>query len=251
MRVNVLKRIVVAGGICAVALLGLSAPVNAQPGQEKQQKDTKQQNKGKPQRLAPQDQQRLIDQQKQRLTQYRDQLNQQQRVAQPLPAQLQQQKRTAQSKFQLQYTAQLHQQQVRVQSQANYNYGRDPHFYTAPTFRYSRGGQYYETTQSGVNLLRQAVNYGYDEGVRAGMADRADHWQSDYQNSFAYQDANYGYTGFYVDRDDYNTYFREGFRRGYEDGYNGRHQYGTYSGGKGSILGAVLGAVLTFEAIRR
>ena len=39
--------------------------------------------------------------------------------------------------------------------------------------------------------------------------------------------------GFYVDRDDYNYYFREGFRRGYEDGYNGRYQYGTYSGRQG------------------
>jgi hypothetical protein len=67
-------------------------------------------------------------------------------------------------------------------------------------------------------LLRQAVNYGYQEGFRAGEADRQDRWRSNYRDSYAYQDANYGYNGYYVDRGDYNYYFREGFRRGYEDG---------------------------------
>jgi hypothetical protein len=39
-------------------------------------------------------------------------------------------------------------------------------------------------------------------------------WHSNYQGSFAYQDANYGYTGYYVDQDEYNYYFRQGFRHG-------------------------------------
>jgi hypothetical protein len=64
------------------------------------------------------------------------------------------------------------------------------------------------------------------------------------------QDANYGYRGFYVDRDDYNAYFREGFRRGYEEGYYSRSRYGTYANGRGTILGAVLGVILHFESIR-
>ena len=139
---------------------------------------------------------------------------------------------------------------MRIQSQGRYNYGRDPYFYTPPSYRYSRGGRYYETNQYGVDLLRQAVNYGYEEGCRAGMADRQDRWASNYQGSYAYQDANYGYSGFYVDRDDYNNYFREGFRRGYEDGYNGRYRYGRYSNGRGTILGAVLATILNFELIR-
>ena len=84
------------------------------------------------------------------------------------------------------------------------------------------GAVSYETNQYGVNLLRQGVNYGYDQGYRTGEADRMDRSPSNFETSFAYRDANYGYDGFYVDRDDYNFYFREGFRRGYEDGY-GRH----------------------------
>ena len=68
-------------------------------------------------------------------------------------------------------------------------YNNDPYFYTAPIYRYRRGGTYYETNQYGADLLRQAVNNGYQEGFRAGVADREDRWRSDYQNSYAYEDA--------------------------------------------------------------
>jgi hypothetical protein len=151
---------------------------------------------------------------------------------------------------QQQYVVRLQQQQARVRGQGSYNYGRDPGFYMAPTYRYSRDGRSYETNQYGVDLLRQGVTYGYEQGSRAGIADRQDRFASNYQGSFAYQDANYGYSGFYVDRDDYNNYFREGFRRGYEDGYGGRYQYGRYVNGRGTILGAVLATILNFQAIR-
>jgi hypothetical protein len=282
MKVNFLSRIVVALGIVAGALFGMGAKAGAQsPGDQKQQdgqKDPKQQKPTRqaqqqakqdqqaqakreqeqqgrlPQqqraRLAPQDQQSRIGQQQQRLTQYRDHLFDQQRVAMEQSAQLQRQNRTAQYGIQQQYLMRLRQQQFRIQSQGPYNYGRDPYFYTAPTYRYFRGGITYETNQYGVDLLRQAVSYGYDEGCRAGLADRQDRWSGGYEGSFAYQDANDGYGGFYVDRDDYNAYFREGFRRGYDDGYGGRYQYGRYASGRGTILGAVLATILNFQAIR-
>jgi hypothetical protein len=135
-------------------------------------------------------------------------------------------------------------------SARQHNYDRDLYFSTPYSYRYNRGGTYYQTNQYGVNLLRQAVNYGYSEGFRAGQADRLDHWNFGYEDSYAFQDANYGYSGYYVERDDYNYYFREGFRRGYEDGYYGRYHNGRLSNGKYVILGAVLGAILTFEALR-
>ena len=71
-----------------------------------------------------------------------------------------------------------------------------------------------------------------------------------YQSSYAYQDANYGYGGYYVDQDDYNYYFREGFRRGYEDGYNMRYQYGHNSNGAYIILGVVLSHILALQSLR-
>jgi hypothetical protein len=254
MRINVLNRTVVAAGIGALALFGLSAFAYAAPQQD--QAGHEQQNKNKDQKKqdqaqSKQHQQAQVAQQQQRLTQYRDHLDQQQRVAQPQTAQLQQQNRRAQYSVQQQYVARLHQQQLTVQRQAPAQYGRDPYFSTPANYRYSRGGQVYETNQYGVNLLKQAVNYGYDQGYRTGQADRQDRSASNYEGSFAYQDANYGYSGFYVERDDYNNYFREGFRRGYEDGFGAHAQYGTYVNGRGSILGAVLGSILNFQVIVR
>jgi hypothetical protein len=52
------------------------------------------------------------------------------------------------------------------------DYDRDPFFFTVSIYRYNRGGRYYETNQYGADLLRQAVNSGYEEGFRAGEADR-------------------------------------------------------------------------------
>ena len=162
---------------------------------------------------------------------------------------LQQQRRMAQYRFQQQYWERLRQQQRYLQSVRSYDYDRDPYFYTAPNYRYSRGGRFYETNEYGANLLRQAINYGYEEGFRAGQADREDNWQYNYQESFAYQDGNYGYDGNYVDQDEYNYYFRQGFEKGYEDGYYSRNRYGTYSNGKYSILGAILSQILNFQSL--
>jgi hypothetical protein len=201
-------------------------------------------------RLPQQRQQQLIAQQQQQMTQYRQRVDQGARLAPQRIAQLQQQNRTSQYRFQQQYLDRLRQQQIRIQNDRNHDYSRDPYFYTAPTYRYNRGGVYYETNQYGADLLRQAVNYGYAEGFQAGQADRVDHWRSSYQDSFAYQDANYGYTGYYVDQDAYNYYFREGFRRGYDDGYLGRSQYGHNVNGTFRILDGILGGILIFNALR-
>jgi hypothetical protein len=94
------------------------------------------------------------------------------------------------------------------------------------------------------------VNSGYEEGVLAGQADREDGYRADYRNSYAYQDANFGYTGMYVGQSDYNHYFREGFQRGYEDGYNGAYRYGSNTGGTLGILSTVLSTILNLQQLR-
>jgi flagellar biosynthesis/type III secretory pathway protein FliH len=114
----------------------------------------------------------------------------------------------------------------------------------SPSYEYYRGDQYYYVNQYGADLLNRAVNSGYEEGFRAGQADRQDGWGFDYESSDAYLDASYGYDGYYVDSSEYQYYFREGFRRGYEDGYYSRYQYGRNSGGKLSILADVLRVIL-------
>jgi hypothetical protein len=201
------------------------------------------------QRLSMQQQQLRISQQQQRLLQYGVQLDQQQRLATEQAAQLQRQNRTAQHRFQLLYFARLRDQQLAIQNSRSYNYGGDPFFYTPPSYRYSRDGRDYETNSYGATVLGQAVNNGYQEGFGAGQADQQDHWAFNFQDSYAYQDGNYGYGGFYIERDEYNYYFRQGFRRGYDDGYYGRSQYGAYSAGTYTVLGPELSVILNLQPL--
>lgn len=184
----------------------------------------------------------------QRATQYRQRLDQQVRFSQQQAAQMQQQKRINEYRAQQQYLAQLRQQQLRLQTTRNYS--NDPYIRTAPSYRYAYSGTTRETNQYGADVLRQAVNYGYQEGVRFGQADRQDALQANYRNSFAYQDANYGYSGYYVDQADYNYYFRQGFQRGYADGYNSQSQYGTSLNGTPSILATLLSSILGLTSLR-
>ena len=199
-------------------------------------------------RLPQERQQQLIVIQQQRVVQYREHLDSQQRLAGQYSAQMQQQNRMAEYRSQQQYLARVRQQQIDLQRAHNYN--NDPFYYTAPIYRYNRGGSYYEINQYGANSLRQAVNYGYEQGYSDGQAARQDRWSNGYENSYAYQDANYGFDGYYIDQADYNYYFRQGFSRGYDDGYNSRYQYGQYAAGKHTILGALLGQILDFQSLR-
>jgi len=144
-------------------------------------------------------------------------------------------------RFQQQYLERLRQDQVTLQNAR-------PYEYSAPSYRYSRGGRYYQTNQYGVDMLRQAVNYGYEEGVRAGQADREDRARFSYRDSYAYQDATYGYNGYHVDLNEYRYYFREGFNRGYQDGYYGRFQYGRNTNGAFSLLGNILQQVFNVQS---
>jgi len=149
---------------------------------------------------------------------------------------LQQQRRLAQLRYQQRYLEHLREDQWRLQS---WRYS-----YAPPEYRYYRSGSYYEVNRYAADELRQALRDGYEEGVRAGQSDRADGWTFSYQDSFAYQDSTFGYSGYYVGLGDYQYYFREGFRRGYEDGYYGRRQYGSYSNGVFSLLSGVLQGIL-------
>jgi hypothetical protein len=204
-------------------------------------------------RLSRARQDELIAQQRQQATQYNRYLGAQEAIARQRTESLQRQNRRSQYAYQQRYWDLLRQQRNRYGNNyyQSYNYYNDPYFYTAPTYRYYRGGNYYPINDYGADLLRQAINYGYREGIRAGRADRMDGWRFDYRGSFAYEDANYGYRGFYVSRAEYNYYFRQGFRRGYEDGYYGRRQYGRYYNGNDAILSTVLSLILNLQPYDR
>ena len=163
-------------------------------------------------------------------------------------ASLQHQRRMQQYRYQQEYYRRLRADQARWNS-LRYNYNNDPYYYTPASYRYYRDGNYYNVNRYAADTLRQAIRYGYQEGYRAGRADRMDGWRSDYRNSYGYQDANYGYYGHYVGSGEYNYYFRQGFRRGYDDGYGSRYQYGNYVDGNYLILQSVLSAILNLQRL--
>jgi hypothetical protein len=194
-------------------------------------------------RLSTDRQRQLITVQQQRRTGYASRLAAQQRLLAQQASVLRQQRRFAQYRYQQQYLDNLRRQQLALQN-ARYDYYSDPYFYTAPSYRYSYGGRYYETNRYGVDLLREALNLGYREGYLSAQADLQDHWGYNYRDAFAYRDANYGYDGLYIDQSQYNYYFREGFRRGYDDGYYRRSQYGYRRAGQLELIANLIDTIL-------
>jgi hypothetical protein len=199
-----------------------------------------------PKAIPAQEQQQRVNDQRQRDTAYKAVLADRVRNTQQASAALQQQKRSAQYTVNEQYAANLRLQQQRLNTPRN---ARDPYYSAPMTFRYTVGSTDRETNRYGADVMRQAVNNGYQQGFKAGRADRKDHWSSNYQQSYGYEDANFGYSGNYLPQSDYNYYFREGFRRGYEDGFAKHAQYGTVVNGSPSILGTILTGILGLHNI--
>ncbi|MCB1023265.1 MAG: hypothetical protein KDB79_02675 [Acidobacteria bacterium] len=127
------------------------------------------------------------------------------------------------------------QEQLRRQAQLNNRY------------RVYRNGGYYQTDQRGAELLKEAVNRGYQQGFQAGQSDRANRRKGNHYNSSVYRSGNYGYQS-YVDSSQYQYYFRQGFEKGYQDGYNSRYQYGQRTNNGLNILGAILSGILNLQS---
>jgi hypothetical protein len=132
------------------------------------------------------------------------------------------------------YRDELRLRQPRYNNNLYFNYG------------YWRSGTYFYTSLYGTQMIEQAIRFGYEEGYRAGRADRLDGWGYDPYQSYGYIDAIYGYDRNYISMAEYSYYFREGFIRGYEDGYFGVYRYGSYLNGTFMISNSVLRAIFTF-----
>ncbi len=221
------------------------------------QKRAEEQRQLKQKRVSQQEMQARIQKQEQQLAVYRKNIALREELAERDAQILRQQKRIQHLRFQEQYEERLRAQRAQL-NQARYDYQNDPYYYTAPNYRYQRNGQYYQTNQYGMKKLEQALQAGYNEGYRAGRADRQDRWRYDYRSAFAYQDANYGYDGRYIPQDEYNHYFREGFQRGYDDGYYDRQKYGRKKddgnviegvNDEWLIAGGVIAAILGYQLL--
>jgi hypothetical protein len=142
------------------------------------------------------------------------------------------------------------QERIRLEQQRNntdpawYNNGR---YNTNSRYRVTRNGRNYNTDGRGAELLRQAVNQGYQQGYTAGRSDRSSRRRSSYSNQSMYRSGNYGYDS-HVNRGQYQYYFQQGFQRGYQDGYNSRNRYGSNNGGSVNILSSILGSILNIQS---
>lgn len=113
------------------------------------------------------------------------------------------------------------------------------------SYRVNRNGTYYQTNARGAELLRRAVNSGYQQGFQHGQAAARSRRNGSYSDNNVYRSGTYGYQS-YVDRSQYQYYFQQGFQRGYEDGFNNQYRYGTRSNsGVGvNVLGSILNGIL-------
>jgi hypothetical protein len=216
MKFNTLKRTMAISAFGLAALLGTSGVANAQYNRQNQNQQQKIYN-----------QQQKVDNQRARLEQQRLRLEQERLEKQRLEQQRAEQLRLEQ----------LRQAQLRQQQQQHWG----------NRYRLSRNGRQYQVDNRQAELLKQAVNMGYQQGFRAGQTDRSGRRGGIYNNSSIYQNGNYGYQS-YVDSSLYQYYFRQGFERGYEDGYNSRHQYGNFSNGNANILGTILQGILNLQS---
>jgi hypothetical protein len=129
----------------------------------------------------------------------------------------------------------------------NAYYGNNTNVNRRGMYRVYRDGRYYETDSRGAELLRTAVNRGYQQGYLAGQRDRRyGRGDTNYYNNSTYRTGTYGYQT-YVARDQYQYYFQQGFQRGYQDGYNTSNRYGYRSGSNWNILGTVLNGILNLS----
>lgn len=139
-----------------------------------------------------------------------------------------------------------YERQQRQYERQQQRYERQQQRAVSRQYRIYNNGRYYTTDNRGVELLRQAVNRGYQQGFRAGQMDRNYRRGYNYRGQSLYRSGNYGYQR-YVDSSQYRYYFQEGFERGYEDGYYTRNRYGNNSNGGLNILGTILQSILNIQ----
>jgi len=110
-------------------------------------------------------------------------------------------------------------------------------------YRVYRNGSSYRVDERGADLLRQAVNNGYQQGFRQGQLDARYGRGMNFYDDNIYRMGNFGYRS-YVDQNQYQYYFQQGFQRGYQDGYTNQSRYGYRTGSSFNILGTVLNSIL-------
>ena len=107
-----------------------------------------------------------------------------------------------------------------------------------PTWAHAQSGllinpadaQYADAQAPYNQIRRDAYDYGYREGARAGEQDARRGERFNFEDEREYRNGDGGYHRQYGDRDRYRQTFRSGYAAGYSDGYR---RYGGYNGRDG------------------
>lgn len=142
---------------------------------------------------------------------------------------------------------QQRQEQLRTQYERNRNSNDRDRNPWEKNVRYKvfQNGKMFVTDARGLEMLKQAVVRGYEQGFKNGLADRRNRKKVGVYNSNVYRNANFGYQNS-VEMKQYQFYFQKGFSEGYEDGFNTRKLRGWYQN-DGNLSEKELRAILKYE----
>lgn len=112
-------------------------------------------------------------------------------------------------------------------------------------YKVFQNGKMFVTDARGLEMLKQAVIRGYEEGFKSGLNDRKNRMKGGFNNSMMYRNANFGYQNS-VELKQYQFFFQKGFSEGYSDGFNTRKFRGWYQN-DGKLSEKELKAILKYE----
>jgi hypothetical protein len=112
-------------------------------------------------------------------------------------------------------------------------------------YKVFQNGKMFITDSRGLEMLKQAVIRGYEEGFKSGLSDRKNRKKGGFNNSMMYRNASFGYQNS-VELKQYQFFFQKGFSEGYEDGFNTRRFRGWYQN-DGKLSERELQAILKYE----
>ncbi len=112
-------------------------------------------------------------------------------------------------------------------------------------YKVFQNGRMFVTDSRGLEMLKQAVIRGYEQGFKSGLADRRNRKKGGYNNSSIYRNGNFGYQNS-VEMKQYQFFFQKGFTEGYEDGLNTR-KFRSWFQNDGKLSERELRAILKYE----
>lgn len=163
------------------------------------------------------------------------------------PSQVYNQNQRMEMEKQRQYEEQTRiEQQRQEQLRMQYERNRKP-WEKNVRYKVYQNGRFIFTDARGLEMLKQAVIRGYEEGFKNGQIDRKNRRRGMFNKSSIYRNGNIGFQKG-IDMKQYQFFFQKGFSEGYEDGFNTRKFRGWYQN-DGKLSEKELREILKYERV--